>query len=563
MRLFAYYAVHSFVNQLKKIFKTWVMIFILVCFVVGIAIGLFAVGIERMAEKHGAEAEVTQDVEDFQEDFAQEEPQEFNLIRDTIGYPNFIELLAGGLIIIFLVFSMIGADKNAGKIFLPADVNLLFPSPMKPQSVMMFRIATQFGQMIFIGVYLLFQLPNLVLNAGLNVWSALALILAFCMTTFFGTLLQLLLYLLGSLSVTFKRLMRPGITVGLAVVAGAFFLYQRQSGQDLLSAASGFFNAEGTRYVPVWGWMKGFCRAAIDENVGEALLFLGLLGVGAVLLMMIIWNLKADFYEDAMAKSEEVAELLEAAKSQKAGFVIKRKKDRSDKLVRDGMRHGAGASVFFFKNMYNRFRFAHFRFLTKTMEFYLIVAVAVGIICKYSIGTPNVLILAAVFAVMVFFRSMGNPLEADTKMDYFIMIPENTWAKLFYSLFAGILNTAMDLFLPMIVGALIMGANPLHAVLWILAILSVDAYSTTVGVFIGLSVPTSAGLIVKQMVQVMFVYFGLIPDVAVLAIGIVLGHVYLGVAAALCINLALAALFFSLSPLFLEPHGGTRPQEVA
>ena len=57
-----------------------------------------------------------------------------------------IELAAGGAIMALFFFEAISADKNGSKIFLPADVNLLFPSPMKPQSVLMFRLATQLGK---------------------------------------------------------------------------------------------------------------------------------------------------------------------------------------------------------------------------------------------------------------------------------------------------------------------------------------------------------------------------------------------------------------------------------
>ena len=39
MRLFGYYALHSFKNQLKKLFKSWVIIFILACAVIGGLIG--------------------------------------------------------------------------------------------------------------------------------------------------------------------------------------------------------------------------------------------------------------------------------------------------------------------------------------------------------------------------------------------------------------------------------------------------------------------------------------------------------------------------------------------
>ena len=67
MRMFLYYALHSFVNQLKKIFKTWVMVFILVCFVMGIGIGLLANTIEKTAQKNQVAVEETVEQEDEDE----------------------------------------------------------------------------------------------------------------------------------------------------------------------------------------------------------------------------------------------------------------------------------------------------------------------------------------------------------------------------------------------------------------------------------------------------------------------------------------------------------------
>ena len=50
MRLFLYYAAHTFKNQLKKIFKSWVLIFILACALVGGLIGFTAAKIGSMVQ---------------------------------------------------------------------------------------------------------------------------------------------------------------------------------------------------------------------------------------------------------------------------------------------------------------------------------------------------------------------------------------------------------------------------------------------------------------------------------------------------------------------------------
>lgn len=147
-------------------------------------------------------------------------------------------------------------------------------------------------------------------------------------------------------------------------------------------------------------------------------------------------------------------------------------------------------------------------------------------------------------------------------MAYFVMIPESAFSKMFYSYLAEFVGSAIDLAIPMVVGALVMGGNPFYALAWTLALLSINAYSSSVGTFIGLTVPNNAGVQIKQLVQVMFVYFGLLPDIVVLSVCAVLGKLALGVALAVAVNLLLGLLFFFLAAQVLEPHGGSVREEI-
>lgn len=546
MRLFGYYAWHSFVNQLRKLFKTWVLIFLVICMAVGALIG---VGAAMLDDASGEDEEIVES------EIIEEEPGAMEKLG--IEPEEFVELIVGGIILVVFVFQAISADKNGSKIFLPADVNLLFSSPMKPQSVLLFRLMTQLGTSILASVYLLFQLPNLVLNLGLSIWVALAMIATWCLTIVSGKLLQILLYIVCSTNVKLKSHLRNGIYVFLLAIAGAYLLYWKTSGEHYLVAATGFFNSSVSRFVPLWGWLKGFCMFAMEGNIAGLLASFAAIVVGGGLLTYIIWHIKADFYEDAMAKSEETAELLAAAQSQKGGVaIVKRKKDRSDNLRRDGMRHGSGANVFFHKSMYNRFRFAHLGIFTKTSETYLVAAVGVAVLCRFVIQTNGLIPVILTLGVLTFFRAMGNPLEQDTQMDHFLLIPESTWHKLFWSLLGGTANCFLDLLPAVIVSALLLGENVLIALAWLPLIVSVDFFATTVGAFIGFSVPVSAGKMVKQLVQIMFIYFGLLPDVAIMALGLTFDQPVLAAIGCTVINILLGLVFFFLSPLFLEPKDG-------
>ena len=141
MRLFGYYALHTFKNQLKKLFKTWVLVFILVCALMGGVIGFLA-------------ASATDDGPDDMD-----APPEATETLPDAGLPAgedaaaIAEAAAGAVVLAIFAFMAMGADKNGSRIFLPADVNVLFPSPMRPQSVLLFRLTTQLGVSLLAGTW--------------------------------------------------------------------------------------------------------------------------------------------------------------------------------------------------------------------------------------------------------------------------------------------------------------------------------------------------------------------------------------------------------------------------
>ncbi len=545
MRLFGYYALHSFVNQIKKLFKTWVLIFLVVCFLIG---GLVGVGLAMLDESAPPE-----DDPGYSEELPPEEdlPPENPLTPEQTG--DLIELVSGGIILAIFVVMAFSADKNGSKIFLPADVNLLFPSPMKPQSVLLFRLMTQLGLVLVSSMYLGFQLPNLVMNLGLSIWAGVGLMAAWLLALAIGKLLQILLYTVASTNMGLKKHLRKGIYIFLAVVAGGFYLYSQVSGLDYFAASAAFFNHPITRFIPLWGWLKAFCVGVLTGDILATVLGAAATVLGGAALVLIIWRIPADFYEDAMAKSQETAELLEVATAEKSTGFVKRKKDRSEKLRRDGLNRGWGASILFHRVMYNRFRFAHFGIFTKTSETYLLAGLGVSLLCKFVIGCDGVIPVVMVLAFLAFYRTLGNPLMEDTSKDFFRLIPESTGKKLFYSILGGTVTCFMDILPALVVTTVFFGANPLTVLAWSLFILSIDFYGTNVAAFIDLSVPVSAGKTIKQVVQIMFIYFGLLPAAAVMVVGFVFEQVALAAVGGAVLNCALGGLFLALTPLFLDP----------
>lgn len=525
--------------------KTWLAIF-LVIFVISLIFGFVASMIdddESYEDDEYVDVETGDDEAGFLE-------------ASGLTMDDALELMVGAVVLVILFFYLLNADKNGSRIFMPADVNLLFPSPMKPQSVLMFRLSTQLGIALLGGFYMIFQLPNLTLNMGLSVWAAIALVVAWGVMSACAILLQMLLYTLASTYPSVKRFLRPVIFGVLAAIAVGFVIFARSTGLGYIASAVRFFNAPVTRFIPVWGWIKGFCVFVSEGNILGVVLTALATVVFMAVLVYVIWHIKADFYEDAMAKSEETAELLELANQEKSTGLIRRKKDRSERLRRDGLTRGEGASVFFHKALYNRFRFAHLGVFTKTSELYIVAAAAVACVCRFAAETQSFTALGLVLAGLVFFRALGNPVVQDVNTSFFVLIPEGVWSKFFWSLFGGTANCFLDILPATVIGALILGADPLSALAWIPLIVSMDFYASSVITFIELSCPVSTGKLLKQIVGILFVYFGLAPMVICVVVGFALGAPTAGFVASAIINAALGLVFFALSPLFIEPSAG-------
>ncbi len=550
MKLFAYYALHSFINQVRKLFKTWVIAFILVCALGGGLIGYF---IGTMTDSEDAVVEEGTEEEMAAEDAApaEEDPSEAGFAADPAAL---IELVLGGIILATLVVTTLGADKSGSKIFLPADVPILFASPLRPQAVLLFRLVTKLGMAVLASIYFLFEIPVLTSEMGIPLGTVLIFLGVWILTLVTAMLLQTFLYSYCTTHARLKPYISRVVYGLLLVLTVGFIVYQRKSGLSWMPAAFAFFNAPWSRFIPVWGWLKGIGCFALAGNL--PLLFLCLcLSLGVIAgLAVLLRRSRADFYEEALSHTQETAERLQAIEdSQSTGTVLlKRKKDRSDRLRRDGLK-GQGAAMFFHRSLYNRFRFAHLGFLTKTAETYLVAGIATALFSRYSMQRMDFTMVGLSLAALAFFRAMGNPLSEDTNMPWFRLVPEPSWKKLGYSVLGGTTNCMLDVLIGLIPAAVILKADPATVLGWLVFTISVDLYATTVGTFIDLSIPFSSGKLVKQLVQVLFIYFGLIPDAGILFVFHRNGHFLAGTAITFVVNLLLGTIFLALTVRPLEP----------
>ncbi len=185
------------------------------------------------------------------------------------------------------------------------------------------------------------------------------------------------------------------------------------------------------------------------------------------------------------------------------------------------------------------------------MIVYILVA---GFLCfmvkKYGAG-DMFFIPASALAAISFYRTLGDPIREDTSREFFLLIPENGYSKIFYSLLGCLAVTAIDLALPMVLITLVLQVNPLMALMFYLFILSVSFFATTVGTFIALSIPGESAKTIKTVVQILFMYFGLGPSAIAILIGVMFNQLLIALAIGLVINFAIGFLVSLLLPKFL------------
>ncbi len=548
MRLFLYYTVHSFVNTIKKVMKTWVAI-MLVCLIMGGIIGMVISTVLPDEDETGEKVEQTISVVLGEED-KDDDGQDFLESRGKTK-TDMVDLIITAVFFLSLAMN-VATSKKSGRIFQPADVPCLFASPLKPQSVLMFRLISQLAASLLITVYMLFQLPNLIYNLNFGVWGAVSMIIAYGLMLIFGTLVQVAFYTITSRTQKGTGNVTNLLLVVYGVIAGAFLIYTFATGKEILTAAFDFFGSKYTFWVPFWGWLRGFVYYAVEGNTALSLIFMALFIIACALVVVLIWKVKADFYEDAMQETEKKAAMLEGMKSVSKGGVMTREKDRKGNIEREGFRHGFGASVYLHKAIFNRFRFSTLKVFSKTLIIYTLAAVVGSILARKSdISFDPLIIPACILTFLTFYRTLGNPLQEDTSREFFVLIPESPLKKIWFSLLGSMAVNAIDTILPVIIAAIILMSNPLMALGWFIFIISVSFFGTTIGTFINLSVPGEAGSNLKTFVQIMLLYFGLLPAAAFIFFGVFFEILPAMLLIGGLVNVGIGTLFTLITPHFL------------
>ncbi|HKM21897.1 MAG TPA: putative ABC exporter domain-containing protein [Lachnospiraceae bacterium] len=529
MRLFLFYVSHTFVNAIKKLFKTWVAVMIGACFLFGIVFGLGAAVVSNIVEE---ETEQTQEIE---EDVSEEET--IRTPEDVEKMNQVVLAVVSAVTIATFLFNLYCGDKSGSSIFTMPDVNFLFPSPRKPQYVLLFKTMLQMGA-IFIGtLYLGFQIPNLVFNLGLSIWMALALLAAWMLILALGKLTCILVYTLVATKESLRKFVKPFVLLVAAVIMFILFYMVVINGENVFDAGIHMFTNEWFMLVPMVGWIPAIIAAAFAGNMTKLIIFTTLTMLGYVIYTYVIFRIKADFYEDAISSTVKRQEIMEASK---AGLNITKK--YADRQRGEELSKGKGANVFFWKEVHNRKRYAILGFFSKTSITYIFILGALGALCRFAVETEDILIVGAIMLGIIFFRSYVNPSANETRCNFLYMVPCKPFDKIAYSVLAGSYITFLDLLPGYVIACVLIGAEVISCIGWLLLIIAVDYVFSNADLFIEMLLPTSLHEALKVIFAMSIKMFAVIPMLIVL----IMSYAFELEAIGLFLNVAANAIFGTL-----------------
>ena len=280
MKLVAYYALHTFINQIRKLFRTWFLIYLVVCIAFGAFIGF---GISVLQESGGNEARIEEgktEYDDNAADTAEEAGSEaeayspLSMLKTYTGLEadQAVKLITALLILGIILYEIAGSRERGSVLFLPADVNILFSSPLCPQSVLLYRLSLTMGIYVFFVIYLSFTLRSWFSFMDLSWGRSVLLLTAIFAGIIYAKLLKTYAYLAASENPFIRKIIRYCIFafIGLALVG--VFLFKEMTNESPAAALYRLVESDSSSFIPVWGWLKAAIFSVTENKVEAAVL---------------------------------------------------------------------------------------------------------------------------------------------------------------------------------------------------------------------------------------------------------------------------------------------------
>ena len=230
---------------------------------------------------------------------------------------------------------------NGASMFSMADVNLLFPSPKKPQLLLTFGLFSQLGRSLMLGVFILYQYSWVHDTYGVGLGTIVAVLVGYSAVAFLSQMLAMLIYSLTSASDKACKTAKAVFYLVIAAFLGYLAYSSFSAGGDVLTSVCKNANSLAMRFFPVAGFVQYGVFSAVSGNKAGLLVSVLCFVLCVALFYLLVSRLKSDYYEDVLKATEVSFSAITASKEGKAAETA----PRNVKIGKIGFSKGFGASA--------------------------------------------------------------------------------------------------------------------------------------------------------------------------------------------------------------------------
>ena len=420
----------------------------------------------------------------------------------SISIEIFVSLFLLFTFVVFL-FALYTGTKSVDSKFSMCDVNFIFVSPIRPQTVMLYGVIKKIALELLTSFYILYQIPNLlrkfkvpVLNEVLIVLAYLAFQLVLC------NIIKLLVFALNTKYKEFGNIVR-GIIKALLLftVLSTVYVIVRGEYEAFYKALINHITYDSwIKYIPVFGWIREIALQTVTGIKISYLVYVILILALSGVFLLIIYNIKLDFYEDMLSSAETNESVIQAkngnfnGKTAKTPGFLKPFKDTPLKLT------GAyGAKVLFLKHMNEYKKRSLVSFINMWSVILFLTSILLGV---FSNKVQIQVIMVISCGILFFTAGFGGKIYMEIGNQFIFMLPDSPQKKLFYGICSSIVKIFTDGILLFVPFGILKRASIIEVFLCILCYVVIGGMLSYSGLFayriaelFGFTGPVSQGML--------------------------------------------------------------------
>lgn len=259
------------------------------------------------------------------------------------GHRDIGELYAIILALYALEFVMIAKNGflNGASMFSMADVNLMFTSPKKSETMLVFGLFSQIGRSLMLGVFIVYQYTWIHNAYGVGVSVIFAAVIGYAAVAFLSQMFAMLLYSVTASSDVACKIAKTVFYGVIVAFVGGLLTKSFLSDEAMLTALVENANSLVMQFFPVAGFVRYGVVSAIEGAYRGVAISVGCFVLCVALFYLLVSRLKSDYYEDVLKATEVSFSAITARKEGKAS----ENAPRNVKVGRTGFEKGEGATA--------------------------------------------------------------------------------------------------------------------------------------------------------------------------------------------------------------------------